>query len=94
MDYGGAAYLVARLVCVALIGVPLLLFEMGIGLQSRMGPLRFFSHRNLRPVFAGVGLFLMVSSVYKAIADSATTMWPVSNTLLLLLGDSIEGISF
>lgn len=91
MEYGGAAYLVARLVSIVLIGVPLLLFEIGIGHQSRMGPLVFFSHHNLRPVFNGVGLFLMIGSIYKAVGDSAMAMWPVSNTLFLLLGNTIEG---
>ena len=74
-----------------MVGVPLLFFEISIGQLSGMGPLKFFGSTNLRPVFSGVGFFLMISSVYKAIGDTASGMWPITSTLTILLGDIVEG---
>lgn len=91
IEHGGAAYLVARVISIMIVGVPLLFFEISIGQLSGMGPLKFFGTTNLRPVFSGVGFFLMLTSVYKAIGDTASGMWPVSSSLTLLLGDAVEG---
>lgn len=79
------------MISIMLVGVPLLFFEISIGQLSGMGPLKFFGTTNLRPVFSGVGFFIMVSSVYKAISDTASGMWPISNTLALMLDDDTEG---
>lgn len=87
-EHGGAAYLVARVISITLVGVPLLFFEISIGQLSGMGPFRFFGTTNLKSMFAGVGVLLIFSSVYKAIGDTALAMWPLSSSIGLLLGDS------
>lgn len=92
IEHGGGAYLVARVISILLVGVPLLFFEISIGQMSGMGPLKFFGNQNLRPVFSGVGFFLMISSVYKAVSDTASGMWPISNTLSLLLSGVAQGL--
>ncbi|XP_057367538.1 sodium- and chloride-dependent glycine transporter 1-like [Daphnia carinata] len=93
IEHGGAAYLVARVISIMIVGVPLLFFEISIGQLSGMGPLKFFGTTNLRPVFSGVGFFLMLTSVYKAIGDTASGMWPISKTITLMLGDDIKGLN-
>ncbi|EFX87951.1 hypothetical protein DAPPUDRAFT_311404 [Daphnia pulex] len=66
---------------------------MSIGQLSGMGPLKFFGTNNLRPVFSGVGFFLMISSVYKAMSVTAAGMWPISNSITLMLGDAAKGLN-
>ena len=86
--------MVARIVSIVLVGVPLLIFEIGIGQLSGISPLKFFgNNHSLRPIFCGVGIFLMISSVYKAIGDSASSTWAVSAALTLIVGDTVEGSS-
>lgn len=91
LEHGGAAYLVARVISIVLVGVPLLFFEISIGQLSAMGPFKFFGTTNLKSVFSGVGVLLIFSSVYKAIGDTALAMWPISNSLILILGEHTEG---
>lgn len=83
--------MVARATCIVLFGIPLLLFEISIGQLSGMGPWKFFGSEHLRPVFSGVSVFLLINSIYKAVNDSATSLWPVSQTLTLLAGESVGG---
>ena len=83
--HGGAAYLVARIISILLIGVPMLFFELSLGQMSGMGPIKLFG--NLRPVFTGVGIFLMISSVYKSIYNTALALWPLSKVMQVLLVD-------
>lgn len=93
IQHGGAAYLLARMISIVFVGLPLLFFEISIGQLSGMGPLKFFGINNLRPVFSGIGFFLMCSSVYKAISATASGMWPISKTIILMLGDDVKGIN-
>ena len=88
VDYGGAAYLVARIISIVSVGIPLLLFEIGVGQLAGMGPFTFF--RNLRPVFTGIGIFLMIISVYKVISNAASSLWPLSKIMLLVIGDNFD----
>lgn len=81
----------ARIISIFLVGMPLLLFETGIGQLSGMGPFMYF--RNLRPVFTGIGIFLMISSVYKSISNAALSLWPLSQIMLLVIGDKFESKS-
>lgn len=79
------------MISIVIVGVPLLFFEISIGQLSGMGPLKFFGTNNLRPIFHGVGFFLMFSSVYKAMSATAAGMWPISNTITLMMGDAAKG---
>lgn len=92
IEHGGAAYLVARVISILLVGVPMLFFEISIGQISGMGPMKFFGTTNLRPIFSGVGFFLIISSVYKAVRETASGMWPISKALSLLLDDVAQGL--
>lgn len=90
--HGGAAYLVARGVCIFFVGAPLLFFEISIGQLSGFGPWKFFGSQNLRAIFSGVGVFLLINSVYKVVKESATSLWPVSSTITYFLDDeTMEG---
>ena len=91
VDHGGAAYLVARIISILLVGMPLLFFETAIGQLSGMGPFTFF--RSLRPVFTGIGIFLMISSVYKSVSNAALSLWPLSKIVLLVIGDNFDSKS-
>lgn len=60
-----------------------------------MNPLKFFgNNHSLRPIFCGIGIFLMISSVYKVVGDSASATWSVSAALTLIVGNAVEGICF
>ena len=73
-------------------GAPLLFFEISIGQLSGFGPWKFFGSQNLRAIFAGVGVFLLINSVYKVVKESATSLWPVSSTITYFLDDeTMEG---
>ena len=85
--------MVARIASIIFVGIPLMIFEISIGQLSGMGPLKFFgNNHSLRPIFCGIGIFLMISSIYKAVGDSASATWSMSSALTLIVGDAVEGI--
>lgn len=99
-ENGGAAFILAYILCVLLIGVPLMVTEIGTGKMTRGGPIKAFSaiKRKAKPIgIAIVSLTLLIMSYYfvitgwtlnfavKSLSGSMPTFSSFTNTLQPLL---------
>lgn len=72
---GGGAFLVPYVICCLVIGLPLFFIEVGLGQYSAMGPAHLYA--NLSPIFKGVGLASVISSVIVAIYYNMIIAWTI-----------------
>ena len=72
---GGGAFIIVNIICVALIGLPVLISELAIGRKSRIGGASAFTAlvKDHKPIWYGVGLIglttgLVITSYYSVIS--------------------------
>lgn len=79
-EYGGGAFVLVYLVCIALIGIPIMLAEVLLGARGRMSPVNSMRHvakeSNAHPAWSGIGWMgvitgLCILSFYSVVAGWA-----------------------
>jgi len=81
IQHGGLAFLLMYLICLTVVGAPLLLLETTLGQYSALAPARLYRH--LCPILAGLGLAISLQAALRAILELATLMWTGQGLFLL-----------
>ncbi|CAG2105152.1 unnamed protein product [Medioppia subpectinata] len=80
---GGGAFLIPYIICSFVIGLPLFLIELSLGQYSSMGPAHLYA--NLSPLFKGLGLTSIISSMIVAVYYNMIIAW----TLFYFVGSLV-----
>lgn len=84
-ENGGAAFIVAYLFAVVVVGIPLMILEMAMGRHERGGVIAMFRHLN--PKAAAFGWLLMILALIIMSYYLVITGWTMGYAFAILTGD-------
>lgn len=92
---GGGAFVLIYLICILLLGIPVMISEFYIGRKTRSNAVGAFSKLNTNPFWKVIGYFGVLASLFIMFFYSAVAGWVFSYVFKALKGDflSISNVS-